>query len=128
MTTELTMLLYAVLLAVVQLFLYAIPGITQTGTDYAAGPRDKEQPITGVAGRLKRAYFNHIETLPLFAIAVFAAHITGASNGVTALAAQAYLAARIAYVPAYAFGLPWIRSLIWFVALAAIVVIVFVAL
>jgi len=122
------MLLYAVLLAVVQLFLYAFPGVLQTGTDYAAGPRDKEQRITGVAGRLKRAYFNHIETLPLFAIAVFTSHITGANNGTTALAAQAYLAARIAYVPAYAFGIPWIRSLIWFVALVAILVIVFIAL
>lgn len=124
MTIELIILVLAVLLAFVQLTLYAIRANLDHGPDYALSPRDHapERPATLMTARLRRAYENHLETLPLFAIAVLVAHVSGASNWITALAAQIYLAARIAYVPCYAFG--WrLRSLMWSVAALAILVI-----
>ncbi|MEO1199452.1 MAG: MAPEG family protein [Pseudomonadota bacterium] len=121
MAPELTILIYAALLAFVQFALYAVPGVLQMGIGYAAGPRDEERLPTGIAGRLRRAYYNHLETVPLFAIAVIVLVITGKTSSTTVLTAQIYLAARILYVPAYASGLPWLRSLIWTVATGAIV-------
>jgi uncharacterized MAPEG superfamily protein len=128
MTIELTMLLLAALLALVQIGLYAAAVLPKVGVPYVAGARDEEQEPGAMGGRLKRAYQNHLETLPVFAIAVLVAHITGQANATTAFAAQVYLVARIAYVPAYAFGIPYLRSIIWGIATAAIVVIVFEAL
>ncbi|MCC0016211.1 MAG: MAPEG family protein [Rhodobiaceae bacterium] len=127
MSTDLAMLIAACVLALVQIGIYGIFAMRQLGVVYAAGPRDEERPITGVAGRLKRAYQNHLETLPLFAAGVIVAHLAGEANATTALASQIYVAARVAYVPLYAFGIP-LRSLAWGVATAAIAVIFVVAL
>ena len=128
MTTDLTMLVFACLLALVQMLLYAVPGVRQLGMGYALGPRDDGFKITGIAGRLQRAYLNHLETLPLFAIVVLVAHVAGKADATTAFASQLYLGARIAYVPAYASGIPWLRSIVWGVALAGILIILFKAL
>lgn len=122
MTMELHILVYAALLALAQLILFAIPGAAQLGLGYTVGPRDDARDVTGIAGRLQRAYRNHLETLPLFAIAVVVLVIAGKTTPMTALAAQVYLAARILYIPAYVSGLPWLRSVIWAVAMLAIVV------
>jgi uncharacterized MAPEG superfamily protein len=123
MTTDLFILVLAALLAVVQLSLYAIKANLDVGTGYALGPRDVPVAMSTITGRLKRAYENHLETLPLFAIAVLVAHVTGTANPATALACQVYLGARVLYVPAYVVALPWLRSIIWIVAFAAIVTI-----
>jgi len=123
MPTEIVMLVLAALLAPVQIALFSVFAIGQVGAGYAAGPRDEQKPIGGVAGRLQRALQNHLETLPVFAIAVLVGEVEDAFTPVTAIAAQVYFWARVAYVPAYAFGIPWVRSLIWFVALAAILII-----
>ncbi len=119
------MLVLSVLLAFVQLTLYAIRANLDHGPRYAMSPRDRapERPATPMTGRLRRAYENHLETLPLFAIAVLVAHVSGEASALTALASQVYLAARVAYIPCYAFG--WrLRSLVWGVAALAILVIV----
>ena len=123
MTTELIILVFAALLAVAQLVLYAIKVNLEVGTDYTLGPRDTHVELSPLAGRLKRAYYNHLESLPLFAIGVLVAHVSGASNSATALACQVYLGARVLYVPAYVVALPLLRSLIWSVAFLAILAI-----
>ncbi|MCB1483113.1 MAG: MAPEG family protein [Rhodobiaceae bacterium] len=128
MSTDLTMLVAACFLAFIQIGLYSFFAIRQWGAVYAAGPRDAGLELTGVPARLKRAYVNMLETLPIFAIGVLVAHVTGKADDTTAMASQVYLAARIAYVPAYGFGFKWGRSVIWGVALIAILVILFEAL
>ena len=118
------MLVLAVLLAFVQLTLYAIRANLEYGPDYTMSPRDTrpEHPGSVMTGRLHRAYENHLETLPLFAIVVLVAHVGGMSNWITALAAQIYLAARIVYIPCYLYGTR-LRSLVWSVAALMILVI-----
>lgn len=119
MTPELTALTLATLLQAVQFALYSATAQRQVGTKYAAGPRDEHRPITGLAGRLQRALNNHFEGLILFTIAVVVVTLSEQSTPFTAACAYGYLIARIAYVPAYAFGLtPW-RSLIWFIGFFA---------
>ncbi len=123
MTVELTMLGYAALLAVVQLFLVVLPATVQLGLPYLAGPRDEGRALSGQGARLLRAFQNMMETLPLFAIAVLVAHISGQTNGTTALAAQVYVAARLVYVPVYFFGIPWLRTGVWAIAFLSIILI-----
>jgi uncharacterized MAPEG superfamily protein len=128
MTTELTVLILAALLQMVQMILYAVAGNVQAGTKAAMSPRDDKMELTGKAGRLQRAMNNHFEGLILFGIAAVVVSVTGQSTSVTATAAWVYLVARVLYVPAYAWGLvPW-RSLIWAVGWLATLVMLLAAL
>lgn len=124
LTPDLAVLLLAVLLAAVQLVLYAIPGNLEAGVRYTAGPRDTlPRGLSARTLRLKRAYENHCETLPWFAAVVIAAHLSGQADAVTAAASWTYLAARVAYVPLYWAGVFLVRSLVWAVAFFAILTI-----
>ena len=119
MTPELTALALAGLLQMVQLTLYSVTAQGQVGTKNALKPRDNHIDITGTAGRVQRAMNNHFEGLILFTIAVFVVTLSDQSTPFTQTCAWAYLAARIAYIPAYVFGwVPW-RSLIWMVGITA---------
>jgi uncharacterized MAPEG superfamily protein len=126
MTPELTALTLAALLQVVQFALMAIPANIELGPAKTMSPRDPdrmgapmESQVSRGTGRLARALNNHFEGLILFTIACTVIAISGQSTALTAACAWIYLAARIAYVPAYYFGLvPW-RSLIWAVGFGA---------
>ena len=81
-----------------------------------------------LTGRLRRAVGNHFEAMALFTIAVVVVTLSGAASGFTAACAWVYLAARVLYVPAYAFGWsPW-RSAIYTVGALATVLMLLVAL
>ena len=98
------------------------------GADWTAGPRDTEPTLSPRTGRLRRAVSNHFENLILFTIAVVVVTLSGASGALTAVCAWVYLAARILYIPAYAFGwTPW-RSVIYGVGAAATIVMILAAL
>jgi len=118
------MLVLAVLLAFVQLTLYAIRANLDYGPDYTMSPRDSgpQRPASAMTGRLRRAYENHLETLPWFAVVVLVAHVSGTTSWLSALAASIYLVARIVYIPCYVYGTR-LRSLVWSVAALAILVI-----
>ena len=115
MTPELTALTLAGLLQMVQFILFAVPANMELGTRYTSGPRDRapERPLSTLTGRLQRAMNNHFEGLILFTLAVVVVTLSGQSTAATATFAWAYLAARLLYIPAYAWGWrPW-RSAIW---------------
>lgn len=128
MTPELKILTLAALLQVVQFLLFSVTAQMQVGTKVAASPRDRTIELTGTAGRLQRAMNNHFEGLILFTIAAVVISVSGQSTPVTATCAYLYLAARVLYIPAYAFGLtPW-RSLIWGIGFIATVTMLVTAL
>ena len=129
MTPELTALTLAALLQVVQYVLYALPANLELGARYTAGSRDKDPdtPLSKRTARLGRALDNHFEGLILFGIAVTVITLSNQSGPLTAACAWAYLAARILYIPAYAYGLnPW-RSVIWAVGFLSTLTILVVA-
>lgn len=126
--SELNILLWAGVLTLVQFAIAAVPGLFQTGIPYAVSPRDKPHTVTGIPGRLDRALWNHHEWLYLFAIPVIAITILGKSSAGSLMAAQVYLAARVIYVPLYAFGLPWIRTIVWCFGFLATCVLYYLAL
>lgn len=128
MTTELTVLALAGLLQVVQFVLMAVPANIQLGSRYTTGPRDERREPQGMAGRMHRAMNNHFEGLILFTIAVVVVTLGGAASGFTAVCAWAYLVARILYIPAYASGIPYLRSAIWSVGFFASALMILAAL
>ena len=130
MTPELTALALAGLLQVVQLNLFAIPANRELGTGYTSSPRDTppSRPLSTLTGRLQRAMNNHFEALTLFTIAVVVVTLGNQSTPVTQYAAWVFLAARILYIPAYAFGWrPW-RSAIWGIGFLATLTMILAAL
>ena len=125
MGTELQMLLWAVLLGLAQLAIYATANTTQRGFDWGVGARDGEPaPVSPLAARLERAFKNFLETFGFFAVAVLLLHATGKANAQSAMGAQLYFWARVAYVPAYAIGVPFLRTLVWAAALAGLVMVI----
>jgi uncharacterized MAPEG superfamily protein len=73
------------------------------------------------AGRADRAFRNLMETFPAFAALALALVITGRNGGLGATAAEVWVAARILYVPLYFVQIPYLRSLVWFVSIFALV-------
>jgi uncharacterized MAPEG superfamily protein len=122
MTIELQYLLWSILLGLAHITLGAIFATRQRGLAWNAGARDGTPlPLTGVAGRLDRANHNFLETFFFFAAAVLAVLVAEKGNEQTALGVQLYFWARLAYLPAYAAGIPYLRSAIWAVSIAGLV-------
>ncbi|SAK51021.1 MAPEG family protein [Caballeronia catudaia] len=122
MSFELTMLAWTLVLALVQVLLPAVVRNREVGLKYQAGPRDAATPPPGrLSGRLMRAQANLFETLPIFAIAVLIVHVAGRENALTHAGALTYFVARLVYVPLYAAGVPFVRSLVWLASVVGIV-------
>ena len=101
MKPELALLVWAVLLAFVQM-LIAVTGATmQVGLPLLAGNREGLAPCTGWAGRAARAHHNMLESLVLF------------------------FWARLVYAVVYLAGIPWARTAVWFVSVIGLALIFF---
>lgn len=118
MPVEIQMLAWSIALGLAHVLVAAGLMTRQRGLKWNASARDGEaRPLTGVAARMDRALRNFLETFPFFAAAVLAVVLTGQASSDTALGAQLYFWARLAYVPLYAAGVPYLRSLVWAVSL-----------
>jgi uncharacterized MAPEG superfamily protein len=117
--TEIHILALSGLLTCVQFVAMAVPSNKQLGPEWTMGARDQPRELTGLAGRLKRAFNNQLEGLLLYAVAAVCVTQLGASSPFTQTCAMAYLAARVVYVPLYALGVPLWRSLVWTVGFGA---------
>lgn len=125
MPVEIQMLAWSILLGVAQLFIAAALMTRQRGLAWNASARDGDPPpLTGVAGRADRALRNFLETFPFFAAAALAVVATGRGDPATALGAQLWFWARVLYVPLYLAGIPYVRSLVWGVALVGMLLVV----
>ena len=126
MTAELTLLAWTLVLAVVQIFAFDMARTGQYGIKWNTGARDAEMPpLSPVAERLRRAQLNLFETLPLFIGAVLILHAAGIQTSNTVLGCQLYFWGRVVYVPLYALGVPWARSLVWVGSLVGLVMLLF---
>lgn len=128
MTAELTYLTLATLWLAVHFCAYAWAAGRQVGFDYTMGPRDQNRQLSGKPARLQRALNNHFEALILFAIATMVITYSDQATTTTGALALLFLIARIAYLPAYYWGLtPW-RTLIWLLGFASTFLILILAL
>src|SRR5262249_17776149 len=107
MTTELAALAAATMLGFAHIIAAWHTLNLQRGSRWANGERDEPAPAAnGIAGRLERARRNYIEAFVFFAAAVLVVHAGSAESPGTAGAAWTFVAARAAYLIAYAGGVP----------------------
>ena len=130
MTTsvEIQMLLWSIVLGLLQLVIATTMATRDQGLAYNLSPRDLPPPaVKPVTARLMRAFHNFRETFVYFAVAILVVTLLGKENSSSALGAMIYFGARVVYVPIYALGIPGLRTLVWAVSVAGIVMVLVAA-
>ena len=125
MSIELQLLVWSAVLALVQVAVAAIAAHSQVGLPMLAGNRDDMPPLTGWALRAQRAHLNMLESLVVFAILILVAHVSGQNNAMTLLGAQLFFWGRLAHAIVYLIGIPWLRTAVWAVSFAGILLVLF---
>ena len=128
MSPDLKYLLFSTILCFVQVLIAATGANQQVGLPKLAGNREGLPDYTGWTGRAKRAHLNMLENLVLFAALVLIAAVSGKANAVTALGAMIFFWGRLAYAVIYVIGLPWLRTLAWFVSVIGMAMVAWVLL
>ena len=123
MKPELSLLMWAVLLTLVQAVVAVQGALMQVGLPMLAGNREGMPEIKGWGGRAARAHRNMLENLALFAALVLVAAIAEKTNSTTLLGAQIFLYARIVYALVYIAGVPWLRTGVWAVSVVGLAMI-----
>ena len=124
LSIEIKMLLASSILGLIQLMLAASGNVMQRGLAWDLSARDKKMPdLTGVAGRLERAFKNFMETFPFFIAAIFLVQSTTLGNSLSATGAQVYFYSRVLYIPLYALGIPFVRSLVWTISMIGLLLV-----
>jgi len=124
MILELSCLAWLAVLAIVQIMIAGQARTKQYGTQWNMSARDGEMPeLNPLAARLLRAQANLFETLPLFAIAILIATIANKTGWMTEIGAVTYLIGRVVYLPLYAFGVPVVRTIVWLISMAGLLLV-----
>ena len=118
MTTDLWILLsLAVLTELLTLPPLVARGSVPGGIKWIFYNRDTE--LKGVApwgGRAVRAHANLADNLAIYAAVIGLAHLTGSTNGTTAIAGIVLLSARVLHAMIYIAGIPYLRTAVFAVA------------
>lgn len=133
MTVETMVFILTILLALLHVLVAFLFKLKAHGLMAMAGPRDQLSAPTGVFyQRAVRANENMKESLPWALGLLLLVQIDGAFMGeaasvgtageLTTAAAGAivYLLARVAYLPLYLFGIPWLRTAAWIASLVGL--------
>lgn len=122
MSIELTYLAWTLVIAIVQILWADFARTGQYGLKWNTGARDEEMPaLKPMGARLFRAQANLYETLPLFIAAVLIATVAHKDGTwLTLWGCRLYVWGRVLYVPLYAFGVKQIRSLVWLLSFAGL--------
>jgi uncharacterized MAPEG superfamily protein len=111
---ELKWLAWSIALGLAYVLIAATFATHQRGLRWNASNRDGEsRPLTGAAARAVRANANFLETFPFFAAAVLAVAFSKTNTPHTAFGAELYFWARLAYLPIYIIGIPYVRTVVW---------------
>ena len=111
MTSELESLAWVAALSAIMWIPYIVNTITVRGLMDAVGYPEDPKPLAPWAERMKKAHYNSVENLVLFATLVLVAHAAGISNETTVLVCKIYFWARVVHLVSYTMGIPWVRTL-----------------
>jgi uncharacterized MAPEG superfamily protein len=129
MSIELSVLAWACVLGVVQIFVAAQLARRQYGLDWALSSREVTLPPQApLVGRVKRAQANFFETFPIAAAAILIVEAGELHSLWTAAGAIIWLAARLLYLPVYAAGITGWRSALFASSIAGIALMLWPAL
>lgn len=126
MTPLLSLVVYMTLLTFLAIMLGAFlrnREWTAEGMKAGLGNRDDLPEATPLGGRAERAAGNSIEALIMFVPLALVAQIAGSADAVM-LGATIFIWARVAYLPIYLVGIPYLRSLVWGVGIAGLAMMV----
>jgi uncharacterized MAPEG superfamily protein len=124
LSMELTMLMWASILYVVQIMVAALAADIQNGMAWGLGNREDIPNVSGWGGRAQRAQLNMSESLLPFACLVLIAYSLDRTGELSALGAQIFLISRLAHALLYIAGVKVLRSLAYFGGIAGMVLIV----
>lgn len=128
LANELSILLIYGLITALLLGAKAAGMITQLDMGYLLSARDEQRSLEGMVGRTDRALANSVTALALVAPPILVIALRDASTGESLIAAQAFLAARVVYIPAYILGIRGLRTGVWLVGFLATFVLYVLAL
>jgi uncharacterized MAPEG superfamily protein len=122
MATEFIMLALSIALGLLHVLLSGHASSLQRGYGWATSARDiPVDPLMGIPARLERAMRNYLETFTFFAATVMLTHTLGGHTWLMAVGSQIYFYSRLAYLPLYAFGVPYLRTAVWNLSVFGIV-------
>lgn len=126
MTPLLTLVVYMTLLTFLAIMLGAFlrnREWTPEGLKAGLSNRDNVPEATPLGGRAERAANNSIEALIMFVPLALVAQIAGSAEAAM-MGATIFIWARVAYLPIYLVGIPYLRSLVWAVGVVGLAMIV----
>lgn len=113
---------YSVLILFLVIGAQALSGILNNGFSWGLGARDTAKEPTVFQGRAMRTVSNHIESMMFFVpLALVAFHMGLVENAMVQKGVWLYLIGRVIYPLTYWTGLPYARTLIWFVSVVGLV-------
>jgi uncharacterized MAPEG superfamily protein len=128
-SVEIQMLCLSTVLGLLQLVIATALSVKDQGLPYSFGPRDVPGPaVTVLTGRFKRAFQNFRESFVYFAVAVLVVVALNKTSSTTALGSEVYFWARLIYVPVYAAGIAFARTIVWTASVFGIVMVLLGAL
>jgi uncharacterized MAPEG superfamily protein len=124
MSIELTLLIWSVALAIVQMLIAFIGTTLEFGLpDLPGGGRQKLPPANSFPGRAQSASQNMLESLVPFTALILVAEVANRTNASTGLGVEVFFVARLVYAVIGIIGLPWLRTAVWCVSIAAMLLI-----
>jgi uncharacterized MAPEG superfamily protein len=124
MPVELKILTLGAALLFVHIFTATRFKTAQYGRKWNVGARDEElSPPSPIAGRVMRAQANFEETFPIAIVALLGVVLANRTSASTALGGWIWLGARIVYLPLYAAGIPVIRTIVFVIGMAGLVMV-----
>jgi uncharacterized MAPEG superfamily protein len=124
MPIELKILALGALLLFIHIFTATRFKTAQYGRKWNVGARDEALPQPSpITGRTMRAQANFEETFPIAIVALLGVVVANRTSEWTALGGWIWLGARAVYLPLYAVGVPVIRTLVFTVSIAGLVMV-----
>ena len=115
MTTELSMLVWATGLTGILWVPYVLAYVQLSGVMNVL----KYDPFPDLPDWVERAKAHHrnsVENLVIFAALIITAHLANDNNAATASAAIIYFWSRVAHLIVHYLGIPYLRTVAWFVS------------
>jgi uncharacterized MAPEG superfamily protein len=125
MPIELKIAALGALLLFVHLFTATRFKTAQYGRTWNIGARDETlPPANAMTGRMMRAQANFQETFPIAIVALLGVVLANKTSATTELGGWVWLGARVVYLPLYAAGVPVVRTIVWAVSIAGLVMVI----
>ena len=115
--------------SILLLFMIILAGLlkykawTLQGMNVMMSNRNNVPAPTSIAGRADRAAKNMIENMVMFVALAVAVQLSGVDNKSAQMGASLFFWARLAYWPAYLFGIQYLRTGLWVIGIAGLCVI-----